>query len=747
MKAGSMRGEWTTQRGRDPLIVVFGFFVILLSAVLTPTGVIAQSQSILNSKHNLSASGPGPVKTMSTTEICVFCHTPHAANPEEGPLWNRNFSQATYEPYASASLEFTPGQPNGTSKLCLSCHDGTIALDALRNKPGRGGFSDIPQSAGFDFGGTTGVGNTMPPGPFGPASGSTRLLGTDLRNDHPISFQFTQAISLSDGELVDPATLGGPNTPMGQVKLDEAGRVQCTACHEPHDNQYTKFLRANKFHNSLVQPQICRLCHNKDRPGQSGWSMSTHATSTRVIASTLLNTPTFSTPINGENQVWQFHCLSCHDTHTEQGAQRLLREGADDIQNVAIEETCFQCHKSYGAETFAPDIRTQFAKDPDFGEGGTGSGMNIKLNPGLHELVITMTPVEPILNNTRHVECTDCHNPHQVRPGNPLEGMRGIAIDGVTIVEDNLGNDIIEYQLCFRCHGPTFAIMIPPSLDGNGNNIRPPGGSNKQVEFQSTNTAYHPVVTQGQNQSMVLNNVSAGGQLLSDLSRTSIIRCTDCHNNNFYSGSSFRGSVSQYASTLAQPKGPHGSTHKRILRGNYVTGSGFDGNSLPMPRPFPYSANNFALCFNCHDEGRLTARRRSDSPPAVTNFYQEQFGAGKDNLHWLHLKDTDGKEGFGSVICHECHYNVHGNAEATNTLYVDGTMEFSATSFPFPTHLVNFAPNVTARTDVNPNTGRTHTKPVWGKTPGGRYYCFLNCHNSDKMDGSRSIYDATDPQP
>ncbi|MBI4641853.1 MAG: hypothetical protein HY731_14275, partial [Candidatus Tectomicrobia bacterium] len=709
----------------------------------------AQSQSIVSSKHNLSASGPGPVKTTSTTEICVFCHTPHGANPQGGPLWNRSFSQATYTPYTSTSLEFTPVQPNGYSKLCLSCHDGTIALDALRNKPGREGFSLTPSSAGFDFGGTTGPGNTMPPGPYGATSGSTRLLGTNLTNDHPISFQFTQAISLSDGELVDPTTLGGPNTQIGSVKLDEAGRVQCTSCHEPHDNQNTKFLRANKFHVSSSQPQICLRCHNKDRAGQSGWSASTHATSTRVISSTLLNAPTFPTPISGENQVWQFHCLSCHDPHTKQGAQRLHREGADSNQDVAIEETCFQCHKSYGVDTFAPDIRIQFAKDPDFGEGGTGSGMNIKLNPGFHEPVVTMNPVEPVLNNTKHVECVDCHNPHQVRSGNKLEGIRGIAIDGSTVVEDNAATDILEYQLCFRCHGPTFATMIPQSLDANGNNVRPPGGGNKQVELQTTNSAYHPVAGQGKNQSSVLNNYSAGGQLLSDLSRTSTIRCTDCHNNNYYSGPSFRGSVSQYASTLAEPKGPHGSTNKRILRGNYVTGSGFDNNSLPMPKPSPYNSNNFALCFNCHDETRLTDRRNAaNGGQAVTNFYQDQFGAGRDSLHNLHLKNTDGINNFGSVICHECHYNVHGNAQATNILYVNGTTEYTnAADFPFPTHLINFAPDVTRRTDTNPNTGQTHSKPVWGKTTGGRYYCFLLCHGTNKMDGSGSIYDATDPQP
>jgi len=60
-------------------------------------------------------------------ELCVYCHTPHGATAGATPLWNRDLSGATYVPYQSSSLDATGiGQPGGTSKLCLSCHDGTM---------------------------------------------------------------------------------------------------------------------------------------------------------------------------------------------------------------------------------------------------------------------------------------------------------------------------------------------------------------------------------------------------------------------------------------------------------------------------------------------------------------------------------------------------------------------------------------------------------------------------------------------
>ncbi len=89
-----------------------------------------------HTKHNLSVSGPGPIRALTETRICVFCHTPHNAAPLS-PLWNKALDPQAYTVYASPTLKAGPlAQPSGPTKLCLSCHDGTIAMGAVLNPVG-----------------------------------------------------------------------------------------------------------------------------------------------------------------------------------------------------------------------------------------------------------------------------------------------------------------------------------------------------------------------------------------------------------------------------------------------------------------------------------------------------------------------------------------------------------------------------------------------------------------------------------
>ena len=113
----------------------------LLCALIAACGVLAVAhllgqspQRVKNTVHNLSISGPGAVRAISETEVCVFCHTPHGSSGVT-PLWNRNSPVGPYTIYQSSSLEAAIGQPTGASKLCLSCHDGTIALGSVLSRP------------------------------------------------------------------------------------------------------------------------------------------------------------------------------------------------------------------------------------------------------------------------------------------------------------------------------------------------------------------------------------------------------------------------------------------------------------------------------------------------------------------------------------------------------------------------------------------------------------------------------------
>ena len=413
----------------------------LLSLLLSSTLSAAVVSDVANTKHNLSASGPGTVVADTESQICVFCHTPHGANTAApGPLWNRQLSTtASYTLYDSESTDAVIEQPGGSSKLCLSCHDGAMTLGKVNVL---NGATDVTIS----MGGVT----TMPDG-SGALTGFTRNLGTDLSNDHPISFDYDSNLVTADTELYNPLSVTHiaerdpgvtPAVPL------ENGKVQCVSCHDPHIKDDTgldiKFLRLNRFQEvasptdgsfSTDNDIVCLACHNKE-----GWGNSAHA---HPDVADELYTTTAATqrdfPATGTFEVWQAACLNCHDTHTVQGARRLLREGTDSVAspksggNPAIEETCYQCH-DVQANTIlqatgnkVPDIKTDFttttyhmpiasseqnagAEIHAIGTGadgteGTQRGQDFVESPDLLG--------RADLAN-RHAECTDCHNPHRV---------------------------------------------------------------------------------------------------------------------------------------------------------------------------------------------------------------------------------------------------------------------------------------------------------------------------------------------
>jgi len=182
---------------------------------------------ITGSKHDFSGNAWN-----TSGQICIVCHTPHNADltVATAPLWNHDItSVAAYTLYSSATLDATVGQPGNESKLCLSCHDGTVALE--------------------NFGGTTSGTNFI--------TGSA-LVGTDISDDHPISFVYDAALAAADGGLHDPATT---SSGLGSTISDDmlfASRMECASCHDVHDNVNGMFLRINNAGSAL-----CLTCHDK----------------------------------------------------------------------------------------------------------------------------------------------------------------------------------------------------------------------------------------------------------------------------------------------------------------------------------------------------------------------------------------------------------------------------------------------------------------------------------------------------
>jgi hypothetical protein len=443
---------------------------------------------------------------------------------------------------------------------------------------------------------------------------------------------------------------------------------------------------------------LCLTCHQKP-----GWIGGSH------------ESDTFFWPKDqAATQVRDHSCFGCHTPHTVEGAERLLRSGAISGAS-AIEETCYLCHKSAGAGGIAQDIQFEFKnkswKHPVDSYAGHKPVFISQPPAGLPEGVLLrpgQPAPDPRFTDSKHVECVDCHNPHKVKKTNRTEGMKGIDLSGNVI--QNVINDPApadgapssrQYPVCLRCHGDTFNTVI-------GIGTLPSGATpgNKRIEFQTTNSAFHPIGGPGRNTSANLNAQLTGN----GLNTQSVLKCTDCHNSNAYE--STPGRAPSYGSGPSTPVGPHGSSYGSIRRARYE-------NTLPGPSS--WSAGNFDLCFRCHDVTRLMSRRTGEG--ARTNFYDDING--KDNLHWVHLNDRVDKS---RPLCKSCHYNIHSNQEAPNTQYnING---FVTTTPPpgTPTRLVNFHPN------IRPIGGRA--KPEWRLTTATRQrQCFLQCHQSNGSPG------------
>jgi hypothetical protein len=332
---------------------------------------------VSNTPHNLSVTGPGPVRAVSESQICVFCHTPHAAENIPGaPLWNRTLSGETYTPYTSNSInaDDIAATPGGSSKLCLSCHDGTLALGAVNVANGAANVS-IPLTG-------TAADGSMPVG-AGAQTGFTRDLGVDLTNDHPISFTYDSTLALADGELRDPATeahIGDRGPGVKPLVPLESGNLECSSCHDAHirDDALAhsiKFLRLNRLQTappaggsfSASADTMCLACH--DKLGIT-WAQSAHA-DVSVADEIYRNDAASLRDLPNDVRVWEAACLNCHDTHTVHGARRLLREGTNAVGvpksggEPAIEQACYQCHSSPAESilvdvTRVPNIKTDF---------------------------------------------------------------------------------------------------------------------------------------------------------------------------------------------------------------------------------------------------------------------------------------------------------------------------------------------------------------------------------------------------
>ena len=287
--------------------------------------------SVTNTPHNLSVTQTGGAHLTgagATTEVCIFCHTPHGGDQSvNAPIWNRHVSSTSvYTRFSSLNRITFDAQeaPIGSVSIaCLSCHDGTQARDQVINGPGSGNNSNNVGSGTGWMDGTnasTSYLSDLVASDNGTMSGDLIFLGTDLRNDHPISMQYAGgglSATATSGATTDPdfaqytgatggygsaatnhASTTSTNSPTavatgiatGAVNYQSTagGRwyidtgtngyqatdfplytrtdlgtaqpfVECATCHDPHSSQPT-FLR---LPGGNTGSQVCLTCHAK----------------------------------------------------------------------------------------------------------------------------------------------------------------------------------------------------------------------------------------------------------------------------------------------------------------------------------------------------------------------------------------------------------------------------------------------------------------------------------------------------
>ena len=200
------------------------------SLLLVMLFAVASFAQIANSDHDFSGTSWG------SSEICLPCHTPHNSDltVSDAPLWNHEVTQADFTLYSSPTLNATINLPSSNSKLCLSCHDGTVALD--------------------NYGGNTGGTNFI--------TGSA-LIGTDLSNDHPVSFVYNDALATADGGLYPPSSTSSGLGGMIEDDLlfgdPDFSTLECASCHDAHNGYGNPSLLII----SNAGSEFCLLCHDK----------------------------------------------------------------------------------------------------------------------------------------------------------------------------------------------------------------------------------------------------------------------------------------------------------------------------------------------------------------------------------------------------------------------------------------------------------------------------------------------------
>jgi predicted CXXCH cytochrome family protein len=434
----------------------------------------------------------------------------------------------------------------------------------------------------------------MPPG--------KGLQGTDLSDDHPISFKFTADLAQQNGELAPPGSFSE------ELKLDNNGELQCTTCHDPHDSPYEKLLVVTN-----LRSQICIECHR-----EKGWEQSSHSQS----EATWNRRPPDPWRDNQYEKVSENGCQNCHISHTAKSGARLLKH-ADE------EENCAACHNGHVA---SKDVMASFG--------------NASSHP-IYDTTLLHDPAESAVVETRHVECADCHDPHATRAGRDA-GDVPANVRGINLAGGEVDEALHDYEICLRCHGdsPDQPRARTP---------RQHDQINVRLEIQPNNPSFHPIAEKGRNE-----NVPS---LIFPLKEESLISCGSCHNSNTAASAGGSGPEgphgSEYAPLLVRnylimDNTAESASAYALCYGCHSRDSILNDESFPEHSR--HVVNENTTCNACHDPHGISATQGDElNNSHLINFDTSIVSPNSNSL--LQFVDNGEQSGSCDLLCHGKEHN------------------------------------------------------------------------------------------
>src|SRR6185503_19802949 len=201
-----------------------------------------------------------------------------------------------------------------------------------------------------------------------------------------------------------------------------------------------------------------------------------------------------------------------------------------------------------------------------------------------------------------------------------VAGVWGINRNNALTLPSGSPPSVNEYEICFKCHADSA------NMPQGGGAPYPPYPSrqapqwNKRLQFDQTTVSYHPVETAAR--------ATSAPSLKAPWTLTSIVSCTDCHDNDTGPKAPTPGTG---------PSGPHGSSFKHLLAARYD----MDNSSTSE------SAAAYALCYKCHNRTSI-------------------LGNQSFSRHQLHVVSVQAS----CSLCHDAHGVSSTQGTATNNAHL-----------------------------------------------------------------------------